>query len=80
MSESDDDKTEDATPERRRKAREEGQFPRAKDTGAVAGTIAIMLLVSSSGPAFWGMLRDFCRRCFSEGLAYKGAGLEFISA
>ena len=38
MSDDDSEKTEDATPERRRKAREEGQFPRAKDTGGVAAT------------------------------------------
>ncbi|HET9934275.1 MAG TPA: EscU/YscU/HrcU family type III secretion system export apparatus switch protein, partial [Polyangiaceae bacterium] len=65
MSESDSDKTEDATPERRRKAREEGQFPRAKDTGAVAGTLAILLVMSAMGPTFWGLLSSFCRRCFS---------------
>lgn len=79
MSESDSDKTEDATPERRRKAREEGQFPRAKDTGAVAGTLAILLVMSAMGPTFWGMLSSFCRRCFSEGLAFKGGGFEFIA-
>lgn len=79
MSESDSDKTEDATPERRRKAREEGQFPRAKDTGAVAGTMAILLVLSAMGPTFWGLLSSFCRRCFSEGLVFKGAGFEFIA-
>jgi flagellar biosynthesis protein FlhB len=79
VSESDSDKTEDATPERRRKAREEGQFPRAKDTGAVAGTIAIMLVISAMGSSFWNLLTNFCRRCFSEGLSFKGAGMETIS-
>jgi len=79
MSESDSDKTEDATPERRRKAREEGQFPRAKDTGTVAATIAIMLVISAMGSSFWSLLTNFCRRCFSEGLSFKAAGLETIS-
>ena len=79
VSDSDSDKTEDATPERRRKAREEGQFPRAKDTGALAATIAILVTVSAMGGGFWDMLRAFTRRCFSEGLTFKGAGIGYIA-
>jgi flagellar biosynthetic protein FlhB len=79
VSDSDSDKTEDATPERRRKAREEGQFPRAKDTGALAATIAILITVSSMGGGFWDMLRAFTRRCFSEGLTFKGSGIDYIA-
>jgi flagellar biosynthetic protein FlhB len=79
MSESDGDKTEDATPERRRKAREDGQFPRARDTGAVVGTVAVLLVISSSGASFWGLLRAFAERCFSEGLTFKGSGISSIA-
>jgi flagellar biosynthesis protein FlhB len=79
VSESDSDKTEDATPERRRKAREDGQFPRAKDTGALAATIGILITISALGGSFWDMLRAFSQRCFSEGLAFKGAGIGYIA-
>lgn len=79
MSDSDSDKTEDATPERRRKAREEGQFPRAKDTGALAATIAILITISSLGGSYWEMLRTFTQRCFSEGLVFKGGGIGYIA-
>jgi flagellar biosynthetic protein FlhB len=79
VSDSDSDKTEDATPERRRQAREEGQFPRAKDTGALAATIAILVTVSALGGSFWDMLRAFTQRCFSEGLTFKGGGIGYIA-
>lgn len=66
--EDDSEKTEDPTPERRRKAREDGQFARARDTGAIAATVAI--LVGLTG--IWGDLvttvRDFCLQCFHEPL------------
>jgi flagellar biosynthetic protein FlhB len=74
----DTEKTEDATPERRKKAREDGQFPRARDTGAVAASVGVTLAMAALGGQFWGMLASFSRRCFSEGLAYKGAGIGFI--
>jgi flagellar biosynthetic protein FlhB len=66
----DTEKTEEATPERRRKAREEGQFPRAKDTGAVASTLAVLLVLSAFGASFGHTFIDFLRECLysSEGL------------
>ncbi len=73
------DKTEEATPERRRKARDEGQFPRAKDTGAVAGTFAVLLVLSGLGPDMVGMLREFAMRCFRESYAIVGAGTQSIA-
>lgn len=79
MSESDSEKTEDATPERRRKAREDGQFPRAKDTGAVVATVGILLTISALGGSFWGLMRTFTESCFSEGLTFKGAGISSIA-
>src|SRR5690606_41100138 len=45
------DKTEEATPERRRKARDEGQFPRSKDAGAVAASAAVLLCLLGMAPA-----------------------------
>jgi len=78
MSESDSEKTEEATPERRKKARDDGQFPRARDTGAVAATVGILLLVFGLGGDYWQMLMAFCRRCFGESLTLSGAGIGYV--
>lgn len=78
MSDDDSEKTEDATPERRRKAREEGQFPRAKDTGGVAATVGVVLLLAAMGGSFWEVLVAFCQRCFAEPLGLAGARSDFI--
>lgn len=72
-----DDKTEEATPEKRRKAREEGQFARARDTGGVAATIAIIILLAGLGGEFWPVFQAFCRRCFAEGLELGGANIGY---
>jgi flagellar biosynthetic protein FlhB len=60
------DKTEPATPERRRKAREEGQFPRARDAGNTAGSIAVLMMIGGFGPQAVTLLGQFSTRCFSE--------------
>ncbi len=62
----DAEKTEEATPERRRKAREEGQFPRAKDTGAVAATFAVLLALTMLGSDLAATLTDFLTYCLSN--------------
>jgi flagellar biosynthetic protein FlhB len=62
----DTSKTEKATPERRRKAREQGQFARARDAGGLAATLAVMLLVTAAGPAAVTRIHDFATRCFRE--------------
>lgn len=73
MSEQDkESKTEEATPERRRKARDEGQFARARDTGGVAATAAVILLVAGAGAQFWPILKTFFERCFSGSLEVGG--------
>lgn len=59
----DTEKTEEATPERRRKAREEGQFPRAKDTGAVASTLAVLLVMGAFGAQMSTILIQFLTDC-----------------
>lgn len=58
-------KTEAATPERRRKAREEGQFARSRDATQVAAGSAVLLLVFSAFPSVFGQLKSFCAACFS---------------
>jgi flagellar biosynthesis protein FlhB len=73
-----DDKTEEATPERRKKAREEGQFPRARDTGGVAASIAVVILLAGTGAQFWTILNAFLRRCFAESLELGEGSRDFV--
>lgn len=79
MSDQDQDsKTEEATPEKRSKAREEGQFARARDTGGVAATAAVILLMAGAGGEFWPVLRAFFRRCFAGSVELGGANGGFV--
>lgn len=62
----DSERTEEATPERRKKAREEGQFPRGKDAGnTVAGVLVVITLVAL-GDGIVDQLRQFAVRCYGE--------------
>jgi flagellar biosynthesis protein FlhB len=77
MSEGDEgDKTQDATPERRKQAREQGQFARAKDTGAVAATIALLLGMAAFGNTLVTNLREFSLRCFRDTMNFTGVGMD----
>lgn len=79
MSEDNDsDKTQEATPERRRQAREQGQFPRAKDTGAMAATVALLLGLSGIGDTLVAEIREFSLRCFRDTAAVANAGFDVI--
>jgi flagellar biosynthesis protein FlhB len=69
MSEDDTEKTEEASPERRKKARDDGQFARSKDAGAVVGTIAALGIIAATAEDFAGTLRSFCLRCFNDPLS-----------
>ncbi len=67
MSEQDDsEKTEEATPERRKKAREDGQFPKSKDAGAVAASLAVLLGLLAFGDDLVDGLRQFAILCLSQ--------------
>ena len=66
MAENDSERTEEPTPERRRKAREEGQFPRAKDAGNIAASVLVMLVLAGLGEGMSRELHRFAARCFSE--------------
>lgn len=62
----DSERTEEATPERRKKAREEGQFPRGKDAGnTVAGVLVLVTLVAT-GDGIIDRMRRFAARCYGE--------------
>lgn len=66
MSDSDTEKTEDPTPERLRKAREEGQFPRARDSGAVAASLAVLIYFMAAGPMLNRTWREFSVLCLGQ--------------
>jgi flagellar biosynthesis protein FlhB len=69
MADDDTERTEDASPERRRKAREDGQFARSKDSGPVAATIASLGIIGATAGDFVGTIRAFCLRCFDDPLS-----------
>lgn len=62
----DQEKTEEATPERRKKAREDGQFARGKDAGNTAGSILVLLVLVGFSDKLRQTLVDFCWQCFHE--------------
>lgn len=62
----DQEKTEEATPERRKKAREEGQFPRGKDAGNTLGSLCVLLLLIGFSDSVVHLLGEFSWRCFHE--------------
>lgn len=62
----DQEKTEEATPEKRKKARDEGQFARGKDAGNTAGSILVLLALVGFSDRLRGTLADFCWQCFHE--------------
>src|SRR5688572_5257754 len=67
-SEDDSEKTEEPTPEKRKKARDDGQFARARDTGAIAATIAVLLVLNGIWGDLAGLIREFCLQCFHDPL------------
>jgi flagellar biosynthetic protein FlhB len=60
------ERTEEPTPEKRQRARDEGQMARSRDGGAVAATAAVLLVVLSSGTAMLGVVRTFAVQCFQN--------------
>lgn len=67
MSEHDDgEKTEEATPERRRRAREQGQFPRSKDAQAVAASLAVLLSLTALSSEYGALLETYTKHHFGE--------------
>ncbi len=67
MSDEDDsEKTEEPSADKRKKARDEGQFARAKDAGAVAATVAVLLVMNGTWGDLASALREFCLMCFYD--------------
>lgn len=75
-----EEKTQEATPEKRRKTREEeGNFARARDTGTMAASLGVLLLVMGLGGDMVASVRDFSRRCFHDADGLMGSGLAAIT-
>lgn len=66
MAESDQEKTEEPTPERRLKAREDGQFARGKDAGNTVASIAVLMMLAGTGDTMVDSVRIFAKRCFGR--------------
>jgi flagellar biosynthesis protein FlhB len=69
MADDDTERTEDASPERRKRARDDGQFARSRDSGPVVGTIAVLGIIGASAGDLVGTMRGFCTRCFDDPLS-----------
>jgi flagellar biosynthetic protein FlhB len=59
-------KSEKATPEKRKKAREQGQFARGRDAGGIAAGLGVLLAMSALGTAMFDKFRGFAIGCFHE--------------
>lgn len=80
MADDDDtEKTEDASPERRKRARDDGQFPRSKDSGPVAATIAALGIIGATAGDFVGTIRAFCLRCFDDPLSLVQGDISLLA-
>ncbi|HEX2671327.1 MAG TPA: EscU/YscU/HrcU family type III secretion system export apparatus switch protein [Polyangiaceae bacterium] len=80
MSEDDDtERTEDASPERRKRARDDGQFPRSKDSGPVAASIAALGVIGAMAGDFAGTIRGFCLRCFDDPLSLVRGDISLLA-
>lgn len=62
----DSERTEEPSPEKLRRAREEGNIARSKDAGAVAATVACLLLLSALGSSAFAGYRGFAEQCFAH--------------
>lgn len=81
MSESEQggERTEEATPEKQERARDEGQFARSKDGGAVAATAAVLLCILALGSTDVGVIKDFALYCFGTPTALVGGNITPIA-
>jgi flagellar biosynthesis protein FlhB len=66
VAETDSERTEEPTPERRRKAREDGQFPKGKDSGNTVAGVMAMLILAALGQNISEIVGQFAVRCFGE--------------
>lgn len=72
-------KTEDATPYKLKRAREKGQVARGQDLGFVGSLIAFAVFVLWFGSAFVGRLTDLMRASFTVGIERAGQTGEVLA-
>ncbi len=61
-----EDKTEEATPEKRRKARDEGQFARGRDSAATAASLAVIAVLALTATHLVELLSTFMIQCLTN--------------
>jgi flagellar biosynthesis protein FlhB len=61
-------KTEKPTPERRKKAREQGTFARARDAGAIVAGLSALAALAALSDSMIDAIRTFALRCFQSPL------------
>jgi len=74
-SEQQGERTEEATPEKKQRAREEGQFARSKDGGAVAASAAVLMCILALGSSDVSLIKDFALFCFGSPTALASASV-----
>lgn len=72
------DKTEEPTPDKRNKARDEGQFARAKDTSTMAASLVVLAALVGFGGTMYDQIEQLARYCFSQSHAYVGGDLRVV--
>jgi flagellar biosynthetic protein FlhB len=72
------ERTEEATPEKENKARDEGQFARSKDGGAVAASVAVLLCLLAMGAGNVAQMREFALYCFGSSDALLGGSISAL--
>ncbi len=79
MAEDQESRTEEATPQRRQKAHEEGQFPKVADAGGIAALAAVFMVLVFFGAAGFEQLRRFAMGCFGDTYALtRGDGAQLV--
>lgn len=85
MSDDTADKTEQPTPQKLRKAREEGQFARSRHAGAVASSVGVFLALGLAGTYMYTQLQEYAAWCFGStlevsqsGQAYRNTGMLLV--
>lgn len=69
MSESEENKTEEPTPFKLRKAREKGQLARGTDLSFFSMLVALILYAAVLGPAFFARMSEMMRRAFATAIS-----------
>jgi len=75
---SDNEKTEEPSPEKLRKAKEEGNIPRSKDAGSIAASAGVLLLLGAVGPSDYLAFRGYLQQTLVALGSPGGEGLTTV--